>query len=277
MTLAARNNFFRGGIALAFLSLSLAAIGGYFAFPVFPRAAAASALRSGGIAQFFLENITKPSEYAPFSTILGAVVFSLVSIILISHYFEKTQSPEILFFGFFVISLSFEFVRIAVPLKSAFSFSSVYLMGLSRVLLFGRYFGLFSLFAASVHSAGLDVQKQQYLVLMLVIAALLIALNVPIDSLTWDTSFRMQNGYRAMLTVAEAGIFAITIITFLISAYTRGSKTYILVGVGVFLALAGRDILLHSDTWITPFPGLMIMTAGTWFVCAKLHEEYLWL
>jgi hypothetical protein len=277
MTLSVRNNFFRGGIVLAVLSLGFVALGGYFAFPALEQTQAASALRTGGVIQFFIEKFTKPSEYIPFITMLGAVVFSLVSIILISYYFEKTQSPEILFFGFFVISLSFEFARIVIPLKAVFPFSSFYLMSASRVLLFGRFFGLFSLFAASVHSAGFDVQKQQYVFFMLVLAALLIAMNVPIDSLTWDTSFRTKNGYSATLKVAEAGIFAITIITFFISAYTRGSKTYIPIGVGVFLAFTGRNIMLLSDTWITPLPGLLLLGIGTWFVCAKLHREYLWL
>jgi hypothetical protein len=277
MTLSVRNNFFRAGIVLAVLSLGLTSMGGYFAFPAFKQTLAASALRPGGLVQFFSEKITEPSEFVPFVTMLGAVVFSLVSIILISYFFEKTQSPEILFFGFFVISLSFEFVRIVIPLKAIFPFSSFYIISASRVLLFGRFFGLFSLFAASVHSAGLDVQKQEYVFFTLVLAALLIALNVPIDSLTWDTSFRTQNGYSSMLTVAEGGIFVITIITFFISAYTRGSKTYLPIGLGVFLAFAGRNILLLSDTWLTPFPGLLLLAAGIWFACAKIHREYLWM
>jgi len=277
MTLSARNNFFKGGIAFAALSVCIVAVGGYFAFSVYPAAGASAALRPWGAAQKLVENFVKPSAYVPFFTMLGAVIYSLVSIVLIHYFFEKTQSPEILFFGLFVISLSFEFSRVMIPLKGIFSFPAMYVITSARILLFGRYFGLFALFAASVYAAGLDTQRQQNVFFMLVLAALVIAVNVPIDSLVWDSSFKMQNGYRSMFAAVQAGILIISMVTFFIAAYTRGSRTYIFIGLGCFLVFAGRNLLLNSDTWITPLPGLLILAAGTWLIASRLHKEYLWL
>ena len=277
MTLSTRNNFFKGGIAFAALSVGLVAVNGYFAFPAYPASALSAALRPEGIIQRVLENFVKSSAYVPFWTTLGAVIYSLISIILILYFFEKTQSPEILFFGFFVISLSFEVNRIVIPLSEIFTFPAAYLITASRVLLFGRYFGLFSLFAASVYAAGLDSQRQQNVFLVMILAALVIALNVPIDSLVWDTSLKMHNGYGTMFAVVEAGILLVSMLTFIISAYTRGSRTYLYIALGCFLVYAGRSILLNSDTWITPLPGLLILAAGTWLIASRLHKEYLWL
>lgn len=277
MILSVRNYFFRGGIAFVALAVVLIAAGGYFAFPAYPASVTSAALRPWGIAQKFIESFAKPSAYVPFWTMVSAVGYSFISIILIYYFFEKTQSPEIFFFGFFVISLSFEFVRIVIPLKGIFPFLSMYLISASRVLLFGRYFGLFSLFAASVYAAGLDVQRQHNIFFILVLAALVISLNVPIDSLVWDSSLKIKNGYRVMFAMIDAGILLVTMLTFFISSYTRGSKTYMYIGFGSFLVFAGRNILLNSDTWITPFPGLLILAAGTWLIASRLHREYLWL
>ena len=277
MTLSARNDFFKGGIILAALSLGLIAAGGYFAFPAYPEAAASAAIRSRGLIQTLMEDRFRPSAYVPFFTMLAAVAYSLVSITLINHFFEKTQSPEILFFGLFVISLSFEFTRIMVPLKTTFPFPSMYLITGSRILLFGRYFGLFSLFTAAVYASGLDAQKQQNAFFILILAAMIIAIQVPVDSLVWDSTLMPWNGYRTMLSMVEAGILAVTILTFFISAYTRGSRAYIFIGFGTFLIFAGRNILINSDTWITPLPGLLLLTTGTWLVSSRLHREYLWL
>ena len=277
MTLSVRNNFFRGGIVLAALSLVLIAAAGYTALPVYPVVETSSAMRSWGLIQKLIEGFTKPSAYVPYLTMLGAAAYSLISIIIIHYFFEKTQSPEILFFGFFVISLSFEFARIMIPLNAAFPFPAMYLITAFRVLLFGRYFGLFSLFAASVYAAGLDAQKQQNVFYMLVLAALVIALNVPIDTLVWDSTFMLWNGYRIMLFFIETGVLLITMLTFFVSAYTRGSRTYVFIGLGSFLVFAGRSILLNSDTWITPIPGLLILSLGTWLISSRLHKEYLWL
>ena len=277
MTLSARNNFFRGGIIFAAVSIIIAASGGYFAFSFLSETAGAAGLRSQGIMQLVTAKLAGPSAYVPYWTLLGTVAFSLISIILIYYFFENTQSPEILFFGLFIISLSFEFIRILLPLRAVFPFPAMYLITAYRVLFFGRHFGLFSLFAAGVHAAGMDIQKQQNVFLMLVLASLYISLNVPIDILVWDSTFVLWNGYNSMLRIAETGIMIITIVTFFISAYTRSSKNYKTIGIGTLLALAGRNILFNSDIWITPALGFFLLVTGTWFVCTRLHREYLWL
>ena len=277
MTLSARNTFFKGGIVFSALSLGFVALSGYFAYPAFPGATAPAALRSGGIFQKFITNLAEPSAYVPFWVMLGIVAYSLISIVLIYYFFEKTQPPEILFIGLFVISMTFEFVRIIIPLRGVFVFPGMLIVVSSRLLLFGRYFGLFSLFAAGVYAAGLDAQRQQSLLIMLLISAMLIALNVPIDNQVWDSTFMLWKGYGFMFTVIETGIMVVTIISFLVAAYTRSSRSYILIAIGILLLFIGRDILINSDTWITPIPGLTILAAGTWFVCSRLHLEYLWL
>jgi len=277
MTLSVRNNFFKGVIVFAFLSLGLVGLAGYYAYPAFPDAASLAAMRSQGMIQSLINSFTEPSGYIPFWAILCAVLYSLVTIILIYYFFEKTQSPEILFIGFFVLSMTFEFVRIIIPFRMIFSFPAEFLVTASRILLFGRHFGLFSLFAASVYAAGLDSQNQNNISSVLILAALVIALNVPIDGLTWDSTFMLWNGYRSMFNMLETGIMLVTMVTFFISAYTRGSSSYVYTGIGAFLMLAGRNILINSDTLFALIPGAAILVTGTLFVCTRLHKEYLWL
>jgi hypothetical protein len=145
------------------------------------------------------------------------------------------------------------------------------------VLLFGRYFGIFSLFAASVYAAGLKVQKQGNTIFIIIVATLVIALRVPIDGLSWESSLNMISGYTSMFRLVEAGIMIITMISFFISAYSRGAREYVFIGIGSSLVFFGRNVLLSADTWITPLPGLIILGMGTWFICTYLHRVYLWL
>ena len=277
MTLSVRNNFFKGGIVLAALSLGLVALAGYYAYPAFPEAASSYAMRSQGIIQSLIDKYAESSAYIPFWAMLSAVLYSLISIILINYYFEKTQSMEILFIGFFVFSLAFEFTRIVIPFRMIFSFPAEYLVTASRVLIFGRHFGLFSLFVASVYAAGLDSQNQKNIFSVLVLASLVIALNVPVDSLVWDSTFLLWNGYSSMFHILEIGILLVSMATFFISAYNEDSANYVYIGVGAFLMLAGRNILINSDTLIALIPGAIALVIGTLLVCAKLHQEYLWL
>lgn len=245
--------------------------------PVYPAMAGEITRRAPGIIQSFIGRFFEPNLYAPFVSMIGAGIYAFITLVLIYYFFEKTQSPEILFFALFVLSFSFEAIRLMIPLHKIHNISPLYLVMLFRVLLFCRYFGIFSLFTASIYAAGLEVQKQQNIILIIALAAMLIVMGVPIDTLSWDSSLSMINGYTSMFRMIEAGVLLITIISFFISAYTRGAREYIAIGAGAFLVLLGRNILLSADTWLSPIPALVCLAVGTWLICTQLHHVYLWL
>jgi hypothetical protein len=277
MTLSDRNTFLKAEILIAGVFFIFLAAVSVTIIPAYPAAAEETVRRSPGVIQGFISPVMRPNTYAPFACTVGAVIYAFVTLILIYYFFEKTQAPEMLFFALFVLSFSFEGMRLVVPMQEVRKIPALYLLMASRVLLFGRFFGIFSLFAASVCAAGLEIQKQQNIVMIIAIITLVIILGIPIDVLTWDTSYCMINGFTSMFRMIEAGIFLITILSFLISAYTRGSREYIFIGIGSLLVFLGRNLLLTADTWITPFPGLLALIAGTWFICTYLHKVYLWL
>jgi hypothetical protein len=249
----------------------------FIVLPVYPAQAKEAVRRSAGFIQLFIGRFFEPNSFVPFVSIAGAGLYSLITLVLIYYFFEKTQCPEILFFAFFVLSFAFEGVRILIPLKEVYIISPPYLLMAFRMLLFARYFGLFSLFTASVYAAGLEVQKQRNIILILTVATMVIAMGVPIDTLSWDSSLSMISGYTPMFRMVEAGVLLITMVSFFIAAYSRGAGEYILIGVGSFLVFLGRNILLGADTWISPFPAFLLLAAGTWFICIQLHKVYLWL
>ena len=277
MTISSRNGFFKVGILVSTVSLGLIALAAFIILPEYPALSSAAVQRSGGVIQALVIPFLKAAPYAPFAAMTAAVIYALVTTILIYYFFEKTQSPEILFFAFFVFSFAFEGVRTMVPLKQVYDFPGFFLVMASRVLLFGRYFGIFSLFTASVYAAGLEIQKQGYVVFILAAATLMISLGVPIDGLSWDSSLAMIIGYMGMFRMVELGIILITMMSFFVSAYSRGSREYIFIGIGSFMVFLGRNMLLNADTWITPLPALGILVLGTWFICTQLHRVYLWL
>jgi hypothetical protein len=277
MTLSGRNAIFKAGIAIAAAGTLMIFTAVFTIIPVYPAISGGIIQRSPGIIQSFIGRFFEPNPYAPFVSMIGAGLYALITLALIHYFFEKTQSPEILFFALFVLSFSFEVIRLMVPLHKIYKISPFYLIMLFRILLFSRYFGIFSLFAASVYAAGLEVQKQRNIILIIALAAMVIVMGVPIDTLSWDSSLSMINGYTSLFRMIEAGMLLITVISFLISAYTRGSREYISIGAGAFLVLLGRNILLSADTWVSPIPALAVLAVGTWLICTQLHHVYLWL
>jgi hypothetical protein len=277
MTLSDRNTVFKAGIILASAGMLFIIITAFVVLPVYPVQVQETVRRSAGFIQSFFGHFFEPNPFVPLVSIAGSGLYALITLVLIYYFFEKTQCPEILFFAFFALSFAFEAVRLLIPLKAIYIISPLYLIMAFRILLFTRYFGIFSLFAASVYAAGLEVQKQRNIILILMVATMVIAMGVPIDALSWDSSLSMISGYTSMFRMVEAGILLITVLSFFISAYSRGAGEYILIGVGSFCVFLGRNILLSADTWVSPFPALLLLAAGTWFICIQLHKVYLWL
>jgi hypothetical protein len=277
MTLSGRNGLFKAEIVLAALSTLIVIAASFVVLPAYASLSAGLTRHSEGVFHAIVIRFQHMNLYAVHASIVGAALYALLVLILIYHSFETTQSPEILFVAFFAGSFAFEALRLILPLKEIYEIPSLYLLMASRMLLFSRYFGIFSLFTASVYAAGLEVRKQRNVILVITVATLIIALGVPIDTQTWDSTLNMINGYVSLFRLIERGIALITVISFLIAAYSRGSKEYVLIGAGAFLAFLGRNLLLNADTWVSPLPGIMLLSAGIWFICTQLHKVYLWL
>jgi len=205
------------------------------------------------------------------------VFYALCACALVLFLFEKTQAPEILFFGLFALSFVFEILRILVPLQRIYPFPSVLLLGGTRFLFFGRLFGVLSLFVSSIYATGVDMQKQGRLIAVMLIAILIVALRIPVSGQSWDTSLTMISGYSAMLRLTEAVLLGITVLSFLVASYIKETKEYLFVALGVLLVSLGRALLIGADTWVIPALGLLMLIAGTWFVTQRLHRVYLWL
>jgi hypothetical protein len=277
MTLSSRNYLFRAGIAVSVLTMSIIVGVSFVILPLYPSLLPMATRRSADIVRVLTGNAAGPAPYVPFITMSAACSYAFITMIFIYYYFEKTQAPEILFFALFALSLTVEASRIMVPLRAAYELPVMSLVMASRALLFGRFFGVFSLFAASLYAAGLEMRKQGNILLIIALVTLILALGIPIDCMSWDSTLSMIYGYSSMFRLVETGIMLITTMTFFVSAYSRGSGEYVFIGIGAFLSYIGRNMLLGADTWISPLPGLAILIAGTWFICSRLHRVYLWL
>jgi len=276
MTLSERNLFFKTGIVFCALIALLTLTASFLTVPVYSTMDENSR-RSTDFFQFFINRFIKSDYYAVHASLAAAVLFSFIGMLVIHFSFERTSAPEILYIAFFTISFSFEAIRLILPLYLIFNFPSFYLLIAARILLFARYFGLFSLFTASVFAAGFETQRTRNVILVLFVAVLFVTLGVPIDTQSWDTAFNMISGYASMFRLIEVIAFLATVISFLVAAYIRSSLDYVYVGIGVILALAGKGILLGTDNWAGPVPGILLLSFGTGFLCSKLHKLHLWL
>ena len=277
MTLSDRNNAFRLGIAFSILCLAICIAASFKAIPAYAVMEDEINRRPEGILQVLFSQFSNVQLLAAHWCIVGMVLYSVLSVIFIHYSFEKTQSPEIMYIVLFAASFSFEALRLVLPLMWVYEIPSLYLLMASRLIVFGRYLGIFSLFSASVFAVGLKVQKQRNVIMVITIITLIIALGFPIDTQIWDSSLNMINGYVSTLRLIELGAVFITIISFFVAAWLRSSQEFTFISIGVAFAFLGRAFLLTADTWAGLPIGLPLLVIGTWLICTRLHKIYLWL
>jgi len=276
MTLSERNVFFKIGIFFCAAVILLILAASFMVVPTYSEIEENSR-RPNYVFQVITGWIMGNNYYAVHAALIFAALFSFAGMLLIHSFFERTPTPEILYIAFFTISLSLEALRLFLPLQLLLNFPSFYLRIAVRVLLFARFFGLFSLFTAGLCASGLDIQNTRISIMIIIIAALLITLGVPIDAHIWDTGFNLVNGYVSIYRWTEILVFITTLLSFLVAAKVRGSKDYIYVAIGVIFAIIGRNILVGTDNWLGTIQGIVFLSFGTWFLCSKVHKIHLWL
>jgi hypothetical protein len=281
MTLSERNIFFKTGILFCAAIALLILVISFLTVPSYPEIEHSlfeeNTRRSGYIFQVITGSFLGKNYYAVHTALALAALFSFTGMLLIHLFFERTPTPEILYIAIFTVSFAFEALRLFLPLHLILNFPSFYLRITARVLLFARFFGIFSLFTAGLCAAGLNVQKTRTAIFVIVIATLAITFGVPIDVHSWDTGFNLISGYASMFRMIEIVAFVTTVISFFIAAKIRNSKEYVYAAIGVILALIGRNIFLSTDNWLGVVQGVLLLSFGTWYLCSKVHKIHLWL
>jgi len=221
--------------------------------------------------------LLESNHYAVHVSIIMAVLFSFIGIILIYYFFERTSAPEILYISLFTVTFSFELLRLIFPLHLIYIFPSFYLIGAARILIFARYFNVFSLFTASLCAAGFEIQKTRNIIIAIFIAVIALTFGIPVDTENWNASLNIVNGFASVFKMINTVIFIVTVCTFFVAARVRGSRDYVYIGIGAALAMIGRNALIGTDNWTGPILGILLLSFGTWFICSKLHKIHLWL
>ena len=274
MTLSERNNFFKAGIVSCAVCAILVITATFFTMPLYSENLIEPPADGN---KSLISSIAGLNYFAVHISLLFFAVFSLAGMILIYYYFERTSTPEILYIAFFVVSCSFEVIRIIIPLQLVIQFPLIYIITGMRILLFARFFGIFSLFTAGICSTGFEIQRMRNAILIITIAAMILTMGIPIDALKWNASFNAVNGYNSMFRMIELVVFITIIASFLITAKNKDSKEYVHAAFGIMIALIGRNFLQNTDNWIGAILGIIMLSFGMLTLCTKLHKIHLWL
>jgi hypothetical protein len=275
MTIADRNRVLTLSLALEIAMASLCA--------------AAAALSPGLPASRFAELVVTP-EYSWEPRILHFLSINVRVIAIagalgawgalcgawVLRAFRKTTSYEILFFALFACSLAFDALRSLIVLSIGLDSPSAYAALLCRFVYFGRWAGNLSLFAASLYSVGMKHEKAGRDIAVVLFLSVILATLMPINSGFLMESFLFRPGYASILRFAWVSVSALCLVNYLFAAYLKGSRDYTLMGLGVLLAMLGRDILFFMTDPLLCAIGLVSLSSGGMLFIRRCFRLALW-
>jgi hypothetical protein len=212
-----------------------------------------------------------------FWTIVTASIlfaFSIITSLLLFHYFKKKISPEIFFFILFILSLSLQSVRLFQFQLLLMNMSPFFGVIVTRFYHFFRLFGVFCLFASSLFPIGVKFQKFGTILLTILLLSFTIAALMPIDPTTMDNNFLYRVGDNTSIQIMTISVRVLTIINFTRVALTTKSRNYLLILIASFLIIAGDMLLL-----VLPIPliAFSFILAGTLIYSRSIYNYYLWI
>lgn len=214
---------------------------------------------------------------ASYFRIALSLLSSAATMVFITVYFRKTVSSEIFFFSAFAFSPVFEAVRLLVPMVATPGGLPIpVLAAVTKVALFGRVFGTFSLFLSAVYATGFKYEKLERMFGITALAALAVTGAVPVNTSVPLVTFSFELGYSGVIAAVVFFMKAMAVGNYALAARLNQSREFLVAGAGALACSLGREALHFAPNPAVTIAGAALFCGGGMVLIRKMHDYYLW-
>jgi hypothetical protein len=216
--------------------------------------------------------------------VLGIVLFSaallsLFSIIgggLFRRYFRKNASPMMFFFIIFIFSLAFESLRVTKLYLLVHEYPDYYGLILSRVVHFGHFLGLFSLFTSSMFFLNTTYQKIGIILGLVIVLSFVMSFSLPFDQSVVQVNLLYKIGKAREFVILIFLLGLLISSNFFRIAYQYKSNEYRKIAISIVMVVAGREACFFYGDFRILVPGLLLFMVGAIIFGKTNYELHLW-
>jgi hypothetical protein len=233
-------------------------------------------VKAGALGSFHLGEAAFSSHYLAAAGVGLCALFASLCLGYILYSFRKTVSAEIYFFSFWVLSVGLELFRLVIFDLAAGGGSIYWEIVSTKVLLFARYAGYFSLFVSGLYAAGFRNEKLGTVAAIILAISLGLATAMPVNTGSFAPTLELRAGYVELNAGLVLVVALVTVANYLYAARTSGEASYRLVALGAAIFLVGHRLLTTQWNPIALIAGFVLLVAGAWLFVSRLHSYYLW-
>lgn len=204
------------------------------------------------------------------------VVFGFFGTFLLRRSESLNPSPEIFFMRVFLLTLSFQCIRLVLPLVFDRILPISYGLMATRIAWFGRFLGITILFNISLYSNDMPFRHTGSVINIGALASLCFAATIPLDITQPMSNLLYRTGLTNALSVSFLTLEILTIITLFGVAVKRRKRRYFILTSGMLLLISGYDMLFFGHR-ATIIPAFLLMSAGLSLFLFQSRKTYIWL
>ena len=193
--------------------------------------------------------------------ITACALYSLAVGFIVARQIKKNPSPQLAFLYLFIFSFSLYIFRLyyLVPQINWLHMDDE---TISRVIYFGRFFGLTAFFAASLFCAGLQIQKFGYILLITVLVSFTLSIIVPFNTTEVTTALIYRIAEEKSIALFCLVLEILTVMNYLSAAIKQSRGEFYRLILFCIMILAGYELLFFLNP---PFmiPGITLLFTGT--------------
>lgn len=201
---------------------------------------------------------------------------SIVGTVLVLRYFRRTNAPEVFLFCLFLISLSGDNFKLALPLLILLDQPPLYGVILTRVIQFCHLFGVFCLFSSTLFTTGMDYQRLGTVAAVALIVALALTYSMPVDSLTLHPNLVYQMGDQLTLQLLIAALAVLSVVNVANAALAHGGEGLSIYAATVVLMFLGREVMFALGGYVASLIGAALLLLGSVTYGVRKYVDYLW-
>ncbi len=213
------------------------------------------------------------------SVLLPYMYFTLyVPIVGFTIYFsfEKTKSPEILYFITMLIGFFAQSFLLCIPIFSLHKGYTLFLNSISSLAFFGQIQVILSILFQGVLVTQDESRDTDRYVGIISVAALAFAAIIPLDFTTIEQDFLPTYGFESVFSTIRIVFILVAFVSMILSPASKKSTDYKKASISFFLICVGYTILLNTSTLLSFSIGSVLFTFGTVRFLKRLHWHYMW-
>ena len=189
---------------------------------------------------------------------------------------SQDHRTEMLFFAMFILSIGLEIWKVGHLVLVFEALPSHVGANISRVIHFGRLFGMICIFISTLYLAGIDYQQTGVALNIAALITLTVVYTMPVVHRALLPNLTHQLGDELMMQGVLLVLQLLSVANVIYAVGYQRREDLLPLVVAVPAVIIGREIVFFLPSLVWSIVGFLLLAVGTTVFSTRIYRLYLW-